>query len=121
MDYFEPSRILNSYEDKSGRWRVAATRFPTLEGFANSIGVHVDTLNAWAKDESECPGFFGALSTVKQMQKDTLIQGALLNVFNSRFAIFFAKNNLGMSEDVNHEITVWEPPVIVNPGGDMAI
>ncbi len=92
-----------------------------MEGFANSIGVRAETLMEWAKDKKGFPGFSDAMSTVKQMQKDTLIQGALLNVYNSRFAIFFAKNNLGMTEDVNHDITVWEPPVIVNPGGDMSL
>lgn len=69
--------------------------FPTKAGFAIKIGVDRDTLKEWASKHSD---FSAAYKKVEDYQYNSLIPGALQGKYNPTFSIFFAKNNLGMTD-----------------------
>ena len=84
--------------------------FPTLAGFAASIGVSRETLHDWAtaKDVSgdlRNPIFSDAYKRAKELQENNLVEGALTGAYNPTFAIFTAKNVLGWRDKVEQEIT----------------
>lgn len=92
-----------------------ANDFPTIAGFAISIGVHRDTLLEWsnAKDEKgdlKYPEFSGAYKQAIQFQERYLVVNGLKGLVNSPFAIFTAKNVLGWRDKQPGE----EDKVIVN-------
>jgi hypothetical protein len=51
------------------------------------------------------PKFLRAVEKAKGIQKHQLIQGAFSGEYNSTFSIFFAKNNCGMKDKVEQEIS----------------
>jgi hypothetical protein len=84
--------------------------FPTLAGFAASIGVTRDTLHEWANAKTEegtlkHPEFSDAYKRAKEMQEQNLVIGALTGAYNASFAIFTAKNVLGWRDKTEQEIT----------------
>lgn len=89
---------------------AAVGNFPTLAGFAASIGVSRETLHDWAtaKDVSgdlRNPTFSDAYKRAKELQEENLVRGALTGAYNATFAIFTAKNVLGWRDKVEQEIT----------------
>lgn len=74
--------------------------FPSLAGFARMIGVHRDTIHAWA---SEFPDFSDAIARAKDIQEDILLQNGLLGLYAQPFAVLVAKNFTGMRDKVEHE------------------
>lgn len=84
--------------------------FPTLAGFAASLGVSRDTLHDWATAKNVSgdlrnPKFSDAYKRAKEMQEKNLVEGALTGAYNPTFAIFTAKNVLGWRDKVEQEIT----------------
>lgn len=84
--------------------------FPTLAGFAASIGVSRDTLHDWAHAKNVSgdlrnPSFSDAYKKAKDLQEQNLVRGALTGIYNPTFAIFTAKNVLGWRDKVEQEIT----------------
>lgn len=69
-----------------------ATDFPTLAGFARSIGVHRETLLNWAKEHD---AFFDALKKAKNIQEDYIQTNGMKGLVNTPFVIFAAKNIIG--------------------------
>jgi hypothetical protein len=51
------------------------------------------------------PDFLRAVEKGKGIQKHRLIQGAFSGDYNSTFSIFFAKNNCGMKDKMENEIS----------------
>jgi hypothetical protein len=77
--------------------------FPTLEDFAvNHCDVTPKTINNWMDSQ---PDFLRAVEKGKGIQKHRLIQGAFSGDYNSTFSIFFAKNNCGMKDKMENEIS----------------
>ena len=69
--------------------------FPTIEGFAaNELEIDPDTVVNWSKVH---PEFFGAYTRAKAIQKNLLIENALAQRVDTRFAQFLAMNAMGMS------------------------
>lgn len=102
--------------DKNGRPIFGAIEFPTIAGFAVKIGVNRDTLYAWADmvypesnkklaGKPRFPEWVEALSMAKDYQEAILIPGAMNGRLDSRFAQFFAVNNLGYSNKQEIEQT----------------
>ncbi len=94
--------------DKNGRpYPVMREKFPTFEAFAHKIKVNTDTLVEWAKKENreKYPGYSAAYARAKEMQKSFLLQATMAGAANSAFAIFFAKNNLGMKDKTESDVT----------------
>ena len=70
-------------------------QFPTFEKFADSIGVHKDTMYQWGKEYKE---FSDSLARAKQLQEHIWLVNGMSNLYNSQFAQFFGKNCLGYSD-----------------------
>lgn len=97
---------------------------PTIEGFAEYIGVDHDTVNLWArkklKDEQgnitkklARPEFYGAIKRIKNLQKQKLIDDGLYGGkdVNSIMAIFLLKVNHGMIETNHTDVTTKNKPI----------
>lgn len=98
--YFNADNALKVKLDaKDGLTTV--NRFPTLAGFAVSIGVHRETLLNWT---NEHPEFFDAYKQAKDAQEDILVTGALHGLYNASFAGLTAKNVIGWrdKQDLEH-------------------
>lgn len=134
VKWFDKEAVKTHYDKNIRPYQVLAHTFPTLEGFAFSIGVDDDTLLNWAKMdreaiesegeiESPCPGFFGAYTRAKKRQKQFFIEAGMAGALNPVLARLFAINNLDMKDTTDHtnDGGKFETPVIVSPGGDMTI
>lgn len=80
---------------------LTANEFPTFQGFADSIGVHIDTLHEW---KEKYPEFSEAYMRAKQLQEKIWLVNGMQNLYNSQFAQFFGKNCLGYTDktEVSH-------------------
>jgi hypothetical protein len=70
-------------------------QLPTFQGYADNIGVHIDTLNEWCKIHEE---FSEAYARAKQLQEKIWLVNGMSNLYNSQFAQFFGKNCLGYKD-----------------------
>ena len=82
-------------------FRDEREKFPTFELFADSIGVHADTLANW---QDTHPRFRAVYAHCKAIQKGKLIRGGVLGVFNPAVVKFVATNCHGMSEKVENDV-----------------
>jgi len=90
---------------------IIANEFPTFQGFADTIGVHYDTLKEWCDVHEE---FSEAYTRAKRLQEKIWLQNAMSGLYNAQFAQFFGKNCLGyrdkqeieQSGELNNTITV---------------
>lgn len=76
---------------------------PTFEGYAKKICVDVDTLKNWTREHEE---FNKVYERCKQLQKDFLVQNALLGYYNTAFSIFLAKNITDLRDKIECDSTV---------------
>ena len=109
LNYFNKPythKKLVTYTLKSGSVRTeesdAPNDLPTLEGFANFLGVVKQTILTWADVH---PEFMDALMRAKQIQKECLIQNGLKGLYDARFAMFVAVNCSDMRSKESIEIT----------------
>ncbi len=80
-----------------------ANQLPTFEGFAKKISVDTDTLMNWTKEHAS---FAQAYARCKQLQKDFLVQNALLGHYNTAFSIFLAKNITDLRDKVENNVSI---------------
>ena len=83
------------YRMYKSRLRV---KIPSYEGYAKFLGVHKDTLINWAKTNEE---FSRALSTILEIQKQTLIERGLEGTYNPTLAKFLLSANHGLRESTD--------------------
>lgn len=95
VDYFDiaPSHEV-IVEDRFGntvkeRVVVVANDLPTLERFAANLKVTTVTLWNWANEHED---FFNAIVRAKELQKHVLVMNGLNKGYDSKFAMFLAKN-----------------------------
>ena len=108
IEYFKKAPYTVEYKeeyfaDKSLKSRtpiLTATEFPTFQGYADQIGVHIDTLNEWTKKYSE---FSEAYKRAKQLQEKIWLVNSMQNLYNPAFAQFFGKNCLGYKDKQEFE------------------
>ncbi|MEG3029482.1 MAG: terminase small subunit [Oscillospiraceae bacterium] len=81
---------------------ILPAEFPTFQGFANFIGVDVNTLLNWTKEHTE---FLGAYMRAKQLQEKVWLVNGMGGLYNSQFAQFFGKNCLGYKDKQETEIS----------------
>lgn len=101
---FETSDVV----EHDGRKRsklISAYRFPTLQRFADDIGVAFETLHDWATakgpdGEPRYPEFSYAYKRAKTIQSAILVEGGMAGLFQPAMAIFGAKNLLGWTDKV---------------------
>ena len=110
IEYFDvdPTKVVETkYTNKKGEtWtkdEIVANALRFLSMFAYSIGSNPQRLLEWCK---EFPEFQEAYTQAKELQKQHLIECGLLGLFNSKFAIFTAKNITTMRDkvEVDHGI-----------------
>jgi hypothetical protein len=89
-----------------------ANDFPTFQRFAHEIGVDVDTLHEWKKDENreKYPNFSESYKKAKEIQEDFWVANGMNNNHSTAFAIFWAKNNLGYKDKTEVDQTVRQAP-----------
>ncbi|MFZ6015037.1 MAG: terminase small subunit [Patescibacteria group bacterium] len=95
---------------------------PTLESFAHSIDVDIDTMERWAKDEKKYPGFCGAFARAKEIQKNLIIVRAEAGASNAGFATFLLKNNHGMKDksEVDQNVKIDNLQDVINQAYEQA-
>lgn len=71
------------------------SKFPTIEGLAQYLGIAARTIYDWEKLHNE---FLQTIETLRDTQKQLLITNGLTGGYNARFAMFLLKANHGMSE-----------------------
>ena len=102
-----PTKYKKEYCAAIVKYFAESENFPTYEGFADSIDVCVDTMIEWANTHKQ---FSESYTRAKEIQCNRLVVGAIQNKYNSQFAQFFAKNNLGFrdktEQDINATITM---------------
>lgn len=86
-------------------------RFPTLERFADSIGVDRKTLHAWATATNadgrtlKHPEFACAYVRAKDLQAALVIEGGMGKIYDPRFASLAAKNLMGWRDKIAQTVT----------------
>jgi hypothetical protein len=108
IDYFtvEPQQVVYKKEYfqngtlKSEVPIVLPEQLPTFQGYADNIGVHIDTLNEWTKVHEE---FSEAYARAKQLQEKVWLVNGMGGLYNSQFAQFFGKNCLGYKDKTEVE------------------
>lgn len=93
LQYFD---VRPYFENKTGK--LVTADFPSIAGFAISIGVHRDTLHEWA---TKYPEFSDAYKRAKDFQENYLVINGNKGLINSTFAIFTAKNVLNWRDNSN--------------------
>lgn len=111
IDYFakpkfhlEDVLIQTKHGEKVVR-KLICDYFPTLYGFAASIGVWSQTILDWVKIHSD---FNEAYMHAKDLQRDNLSQGGLLEAYNAQITQFIGINDMGMRSS-KQDITIDEP------------
>ncbi len=83
--------------------QIVPADLPTLAGFARKILVHRDTVHEWSK---EYPEFSDAIKRAKTIQEDIWTTNGMKGYYDTTFAIFFGKNNLGYVDKTEQKVTV---------------
>ena len=78
---------IDVFEVATRRWHV---RLPTIEGFALYLGVHRDTLYAWAK---KYPEYGDALERLMSIQYSRLVNGGLAGHYRTWLVVLMLKRN----------------------------
>jgi len=71
---------------------LTAADFPTLQDYADSLGVVKQTLLNWA---DKYPEFLDAITRAKEIQEAIWLKNGMSGLYNSQFAQFFGINCLG--------------------------
>jgi len=107
IEYFDVDASELIYDTKGKPYQTMRKLMPTFEGFAHEIDVDGDTLVEWAKPEykDKYVGYSAAYARAKALQKRFVLQAGMNGAANPQFAIFFAKNNLGMKDKTETDVT----------------
>ena len=96
IDYFESAQLPGDLapDDSgpgSGKRAVERiyTHMPTLQGFARSIGTHVQRVHEWAKRH---PAFAESCARARSIMDEHMARGLASGVYNPTGAVFVAKN-----------------------------
>ena len=94
--------FLNNKQDQERSDGKLNVHLPTLDGFSQMLGIHVDTLQEWRKLHSE---FSVACRKIEVEQKERLIDKGLANQYNPVIAKLILSSNHGMRERVDSDVT----------------
>lgn len=85
-----------------------ANTIPTFEGWCAKCDIDEDLPSTWGHPDNvhKYPGFIGAYKKAKRLQHDWVVANAMTGKFNPAFSIFFAKNNMGMRDKTETEVTL---------------
>ena len=77
--------------------------YPSFAKFARMIGVHESTLRIWAESN---PRFHSIKDDCEGIQKDILVQNALIERYNPGFTKFLLSANHGMREKTESDVNM---------------
>lgn len=104
----------DSYKEvinKQGSVQLVARRMPTLERFANDIGVDTSTLYRWSvatkKNSGEPlhPEFCMAYTRAKDCQMAYILEAGVVGALNPSFLNLFMKNAHGWKDKTEQEVS----------------
>lgn len=95
IDYFNVDPFETVKDEEGKDTDIYCHKFPSFERFAQDIGVSVNTIKTWAKNNAD---FLIAMEKAKRLQVAFLSESALYGLVNSPFAIFMSKNVFGWSD-----------------------
>lgn len=103
---FDGMRKVEEFEDQDGniktKKQLKAFPTPSLAGFAVHVGVSANTIKEWRKRH---PEFDEACEIAMQKQMEHIIHNASTGQMPTNFAIFLLKNNHGMVDKVENEMS----------------
>ena len=76
--------------------------FPTLYGFASTIGVHRHTIQNWGE---QYPEFLDAIKKAERVRDDKIDRMCMTNNWNTTYGIWWDKTRRGMIETSRTEHT----------------
>ena len=88
MDYIEVNPYENMFKPPTAEPQ-RTPKFPTIQAFANSIGVCMDTIKNWERKHAD---FFGTVKKAECYQAQYLIEAASAGFIDRGFSVFMAKN-----------------------------
>jgi len=112
-----PTKWSEEIEEKATRYiidyQIYGDMIPSIEGMAEHLELHRDTLYAWAKDEDK--GFSDILGRCMQVQAKTLVNNGLNNTFNSAITkLVLGKHGYHdkMEQDITSSDGTMKPTII---------
>tara|TARA_B100000795_G_C22407071_1_gene289367 strand:+ start:79 stop:450 length:372 start_codon:yes stop_codon:yes gene_type:complete len=112
-----PTKWSEEIEEKATRYiidyQIYGDMIPSIEGMAEHLELHRDTLYAWAKDKDK--GFSDILGRCMQVQAKTLVNNGLNNTFNSAITkLVLGKHGYHdkMEQDITSSDGTMKPTII---------
>ena len=112
-----PTKWSEEIEEKATRYiidyQMYGDMIPSIEGMAEHLELHRDTLYAWAKDKDK--GFSDILGRCMQVQAKTLVNNGLNNTFNSAITkLVLGKHGYHdkMEQDITSSDGTMKPTII---------
>ena len=112
-----PTKWSEEIEERATRYiidyQIYGDMIPSIEGMAEHLELHRDTLYAWAKDKDK--GFSDILGRCMQVQAKTLVNNGLNNTFNSAITkLVLGKHGYHdkMEQDITSSDGTMKPTII---------
>ena len=112
-----PTKWSEEIEERATRYiidyQIYGDMIPSIEGMAEHLELHRDTLYAWAKDKDK--GFSDILGRCMQVQAKTLVNNGLNNTFNSAITkLVLGKHGYHdkMEQDIKSSDGTMKPTII---------
>jgi len=112
-----PTKWSEEIEEKATRYiidyQIYGDMIPSIEGMAEHLELHRDTLYEWAKDKDK--GFSDILGRCMQVQAKTLVNNGLNNTFNSAITkLVLGKHGYHdkMEQDITSSDGTMKPTII---------
>ena len=95
-----PEKVLDYVEN----YELAGDLLPSVEGLADHLSVHRDTIYEWAKHEDKA-AFSDTLEALKRKQKKILMEKGLVGEYNPTITKLMLSHNHGVYEKSAQQIT----------------
>jgi len=112
-----PTKWSEEIEERATRYiidyQMYGDMIPSIEGMAEHLELHRDTLYEWAKDKDK--GFSDILGRCMQVQAKTLVNNGLNNTFNSAITkLVLGKHGYHdkMEQDITSSDGTMKPTII---------
>lgn len=121
IKFFSGESVKYVYDDRGKPYPILERRFPTFERFAASIGVCVDTLHEWAKEENKAKyeGFSACFKLAHELQKTFYVESVQCGASSGGVVAMLGKNLFGFkdTQDLTNDGGKFESPPIVDASG----
>lgn len=107
--FLDGSKEVYKKIETANGYKIKPQEVPTFERFSRKLGYSYHTLKTWKNKHVE---FADAWERCRDIMKDMINQGALINVYNPQYAIFMQLNYSDMRKT---EYTNFDPPTEAEP------